>query len=64
MEAKTSAALEKARKTVDFFNSATDKDVKDNLRDNLKKNLNRWYMSYERINDKFILKDIVKKMEL
>ena len=28
MEAKTNTALEKARKTVEFFNSATDKDVK------------------------------------
>ena len=64
MEAKTSAALEKARKTVDFFNSATDKDVKDNLRDNLKQNLNRWYMSYDSINDKFILNDMLPKLEL
>jgi hypothetical protein len=64
MEAKTSAALEKARKTVEFFNSATDKDVKDNLRDNLKQNLNRWYMSYDNINDKFILNDMLPKLEL
>ena len=64
MEAKTSAALEKARKTVNFFNSATDKDVKDNLRDNLKQNLNRWYMSYDSINDKFILNDMLPKLEL
>ena len=64
MEAKTSAALEKARKTVEFFNSATDKDVKDNIRENLKQNLNKWYMSYDSINDKFILNDILPKLEL
>ena len=54
MEAKTNAALEKAQKTVDFFNSARDKDVKDNLRDKLKQNLNKWYMSYDSIKDIFI----------
>ena len=64
MEAKTNTALEKARKTVEFFNSATDKDVKDNLRDNLKQNLNKWYMSYDSINDKFILNDMLPKLEL
>ena len=64
MEAETSAALEKAQKTVDFFNSATDKDVKDNIRDNLKQNLNKWYMSYDSINDQFILNDILPKLEL
>ena len=64
MEAKTNAALEKAQKTVEFFNSATDKDVKDNLRDNLMQNLNKWYMSYDSINDKFILNDILPKLEL
>ena len=64
MEAKTNAALEKAQKTVDFFNSATDKDIKDNLRDNLKQNLNKWYMSYDSIKDQFILNDILPKLEL
>ena len=38
--------------------------VKDNLRDNLKQNLNRWYMSYDNINDKFILNDMLPKLEL
>ena len=38
--------------------------MKDNLRDNLKQNLNRWYMSYDSINDKFILNDILPKLEL
>ena len=64
MEAKTNEALEKARKTVEFFNSATDKDVKDNIRENLKQNLNKWYMSYDSINDKFILNDMLPKLEL
>lgn len=64
MEAKTNAALEKAQKTVDFFNSARDKDVKDNLRDKLKQNLNKWYMSYDSIKDIFILNDILPKLEL
>ena len=64
MEAKTNTALEKARKTVEFFNSATDKDVKDNLRDNLKQKLNKWYMSYDNINDRFILNDMLPKLEL
>ena len=64
MEAKTNAALEKAQKTVEFFNSAEDKDVKDNLRDNLMKNLNKWYMSYDSIKDEFLLNDILPKLEL
>ena len=64
MEAKTNSALEKAQKTVEFFNSAEDKDVKDNLRDNLMKNLNKWYMSYDSIKDQFILNDILPKLEL
>lgn len=64
MEAKTNEAIEKARKTVEFFNSAIDKDVKDNLRVNLKHNLNKFYMSYDSINDQFILNDILPKLEL
>ena len=64
MEAKTHTALEKAQKTVEFFNSAKDKDVKDNLRDNLMQNLNKWYMSYDNIKDEFILNDILPKLEL
>lgn len=64
MKAKTDAALEKAQKTVDYFNRVEDKDVKDNIRENLKHNLNRWYMSYDCINDKFILNDMLPKLEL
>ena len=64
MEAKTNKALEKARKTVDFFNSATDMDVKDNLRENMKHNLNSLYMKYDKENDQFIINDILPKLEL
>ena len=64
MEAKTNEALDTARETIDLFNSATDKDVKDNIRENLKQNLNKWYMSYDSINDKFILNDMLPKLEL
>ena len=64
MKAKTDAALEKAQKTVDYFNRVEDIDVKDNIRENLKHNLNRWYMSYDSINDKFILNDMLPKLEL
>lgn len=64
MEAKTNKALEKARKTVDFFNSATDEDVKDNLRKNLKHKLNKLYMKYDKENDQFIINDILPKLEL
>jgi len=64
MKAKTEEALAKARKTVDFFNSATDKDVKDNLRENLKHKFNKFYMSYDSINDQFTLNDILPKLEL
>ena len=64
MKAKTDAALEKAQKTVDYFNRVEDIDVKNNIRENLKHNLNRWYMSYDCINDKFILNDMLPKLEL
>ena len=64
MEAKTNSALETAQKTVEFFNSAKDKEVKENLRANLMQNLNKWYMSYDHIKDQFILNDILPKLEL
>lgn len=64
MEAKTNKTLEKARKTVDFFNSATDVDVKDNLRENLKHKLNKLYMKYDKENDQFVINDILPKLEL
>ena len=64
MKAKTDAALEKAQKTVDYFNRVEDIDVKDHIRENLKHNLNKWYISYDSINDKFILNDMLPKLEL
>ena len=64
MEAKTNAALEKARKTVKYFNDAEDKDIKDNLRDNLKHDLNGLYMKYDKVTDQFIINDILPKLEL
>ena len=38
--------------------------VKDNLRDKLKHDLNKLYMSYDSSNDKFILNDMLPKLEL
>ena len=64
MEAKTNKALEKARKTVKFFNNANDKDVKDNLRDNLKYALNSLYVKYDKTHDQFEINDILPKLEL
>lgn len=64
MEAKTNEALDTARETIDLFNSAKNQKVKDNLRDKLKHDLNKLYMSYDSINDKFILNDMLPKLEL
>ena len=64
MEAKTNEALDTARETIKLFNSAKNQKVKDNLRDNLKHDLNKLYMSYDSINDQFILNDMLPKLEL
>ena len=64
MEAKTKEALETAQETVELFNSATNKRVKDNLRDNLKHDLNSLYMKYDKTHDQFIINDILPKLEL
>ena len=64
MEAKTNEALDTARETIELFNSAKNPKVKDNLRDKLKHDLNKLYMGYDSINDKFILNDILPKLEL
>ena len=64
MEAKTKEALETAQETVELFNSATNKRVKDNLRDNLKHALNSLYMKYDKTHDQFIINDILPKLEL
>ena len=64
MEAKTNEALDTARETIEFFNSAKTQKVKDNLRDKLKNDLNKLYMSYDSIKDEFILNDMLPKLEL
>ena len=64
MEAKTNEALDAARETIEFFNSAKTQKVKDNLRDKLKNDLNKLYMSYDSIKDEFILNDMLPKLEL
>ena len=64
MEAKTNEALETAQETVKLFNSTKNKKVKDHLRDNLKHDLNKLYMKYDKDNDKFIINDILPKLEL
>ena len=64
MEAKTKEALKTAQETVELFNSATNKRVKDNLRDNLKHTLNSLYMKYDKTHDQFEINDILPKLEL
>jgi hypothetical protein len=64
MEAKTNEALDTARETIELFNSAKSQKVKDNLRKKLKNDLNKLYMSYDSINDRFILNDTLPKLEL
>ena len=64
MEAKTNQALDTARETIELFNSAKSQKVKDNLRKKLKHDLNKLYMSYDNINDRFILNDMLPKLEL
>ena len=64
VEAKTNEALDTARETIEFFNSAKTQKVKDNLREKLKNDLNKLYMSYDSIKDEFILNDMLPKLEL
>jgi hypothetical protein len=64
MEAKTEASIKTAYETVDFFNHAPTKAIKDNLRENLKHDLNSLYMKYDKENDEFIINDILPKLEL
>ena len=64
MEAKTEASIKTAYETVDFFNHAPTKAIKDNLRENLKHDLNSLYMKYDKENDEFIINDILPKWEL
>lgn len=64
MKAKTDEALETAQETVELFNGTKNKRVKDNLRDNIKHDLNNLYMRYDKVNDQFIINDILPKLEL
>lgn len=64
MKAKTDETLRTAQKTVEMFNGANDKSVKDFLRDKIKHDLNSLYMKYDIKHDKFIINDILPKLEL
>lgn len=64
MKAMTDEALQTAQDTVVFFNSTTNRRVKDNLREKLKHDLNSLYMKYDKENDQFIINDILPKLEL
>lgn len=64
MKKKTEAAIRTAYDTVDFFNRAPTKAIKDNLRENLKHDLNNLYMKYDKTKDEFIINDILPKLEL
>lgn len=64
MKEKTETAIRTAYDTVDFFNRAPTKAIKDNLRENLKHDLNNLYMKYDKAHDQFIINDILPKLEL
>ena len=64
MKNKTETAIRTAYDTVDFFNRAPTKAIKNNLRENLKHDLNSLYMKYDKENDEFIINDILPKLEL
>ena len=64
MEAKTEASIRTAYETVEYFNRAPTKAIKDNLRENLKHDLNSLYMKYDKGNDEFTINDILPKLEL
>ena len=63
MKTITDQSLSTARETVEVFNNAKP-NVKDHLRDGIKHDLNRLYVSYDKINDVFILNDRLPKLEL
>ena len=64
MKAKTEASIRTAYETVEYFNRAPTKAIKDNLRENLKHDLNSLYMKYDKEKDEFIINDILPKLEL
>lgn len=63
MKAITEQSLSAARETVEHFNEAST-SVKDHLRNNIKHDLNKLYMSYDKVNDRFELNDRLPKLEL
>lgn len=63
MKAITDKALSDTRDTVTCFNE-TPLNVKENLRNKLKNSLNKLYMSYDMGEDKFVVNDILPKLEL
>ena len=63
LKAITEQSLSVAKATVEHFNAAPT-EVKDHLRDGIKHDLNRLYMSYDKMSDVFILNDRLPKLEL
>jgi hypothetical protein len=63
MKVITEQSLSVARDTIELFNKAP-ANVKGHLRDSIKHDLNRLYMSYDKMNDAFILNDRLPKLEL
>ena len=63
MKNKTDLAIKTAYDTVNYFNKAP-QAIKDNLRNKIKKDLNSLYMKYDKVNDEFIINDILPKLEL
>lgn len=63
MKAITEQSLSVARDTIELFNNAPT-NVKGHLRDSIKHDLNSLYMSYDKMNDAFILNDRLPKLEL
>ncbi|WP_243350066.1 hypothetical protein [Parabacteroides sp. FAFU027] len=60
---RTQKGIKDARDTASHFNNAPE-NVKAKLRTDLKAKLNEMYMSYNRTEDKFVVNDILPKLEL
>ena len=61
MKERTEKALNKARKTADYFNNADD-DIKEHLLVSLQKSLNDLYATI--VDDEFVVNDLLPKLEL
>lgn len=59
----TNKVINETKDVVNYFNDAP-KPVKDRLRDGLRDKLNDLYMSYDKGNDKFMVNDLLPKLEL